>query len=176
MSLVRGVRKDMAVKITKTKKPKTVGQGVKCKDETDKVNGSTGPKGIPIESLIAYKQKNLTLKDMSKLLGCSEANIKKRLSGLGLETLETFNNVKVYEYDLIERKHINKLLDGESKKPMEDMTIAAIAGDKGRVIRGQATSIADHRVVTADLKDVLNRMSQAGILADTDSPDNVTDV
>lgn len=168
----------MAVKITKTKKPKTVGQGVKCKDETDKVNlnPQTGPKGIPIEVLIEYRRKGLTQKEIGKLLGCSDQNVKMRLAGLGLETLDTFNDNKVYEYDLIERKHINKLLDGESKKPMEDMTIAAIAGDKGRVIRGLATSIADHRVVTADLKDVLNRMRHAGILADTDSPDNVTDV
>ena len=78
-------------------------------------------------------------------------------------------------YDLVERKHLTKLVDGESKRPMEDMTVSAIAGDKGRVIRGQATDIIDHRVLTLDLNKAIEQLRQEqGI--DTIDVDNSMDI
>jgi hypothetical protein len=120
--------------------------------------GSTGPKGIPIERILALKAKKLTLGEMSKLLGCSEANIKKRLADMNIETLNDFTEQKALVYDVIESRHINKLLDGNSKRPMEDMTIAAIAGDKGRLIRGQSTSIIEVRSLQVDLNKAIDAM------------------
>jgi hypothetical protein len=58
----------------------------------------------------------------------------------------------------VESRHLNKLLDGESKRPMEDMTIAAIAGDKGRLIRGQSTSIVEHRTMQIDLNKAIDQL------------------
>ena len=72
------------------------------------------------------------------------------MNDLSLDTLADFNEHKASVYDIVERKHLNKLLDDQSKRPMEDMTVAAIAGDKGRVIRGLATEVVDHRVLQID--------------------------
>ena len=113
-------------------------------------HGSTGPKGIPIERILAYKAKNLSQADIAKLLGCTQQAVAKRMNDLSLDTLADFNEHKASVYDIVERKHLNKLLDDQSKRPMEDMTVAAIAGDKGRVIRGLATEVVDHRVLQID--------------------------
>ena len=129
-------------------------------------HGSTGPKGIPIERILAYKAKGLSLNEMAKLLDCSDDNIKKRIKDLSIETLNDFNDHKASIYDIVERKHLNKLLDDESKRPMEDMTVAAIAGDKGRVIRGLATEVVDHRVLQIDalaaVKELRRQVEEGG--------------
>jgi hypothetical protein len=121
-------------------------------------NGSTGPKGIPIEKILDCRAKGLTLVETAKLCDCSEANIVKRIKDVGLETLDQFNAQRVSIYDLVEKKHLEKVLDGESKRPMEDMTIAAIAGDKGRLIRGQSTSIVEHRTMQIDLNKAIDQL------------------
>jgi hypothetical protein len=72
----------------------------------------------------------------------------------------------------VERKHLNKLVGGESKKPMEDMTVAAIAGDKGRVIRGQVTSIVSHVNIITDLRDAQDRLRKAGGIIDIEHDDS----
>ena len=129
-------------------------------------HGSTGPKGIPIERILALKAKGLSLNDMAKLLDCSDDNIKKRIKDLSIETLNDFNDHKASIYDIVERKHLNKLLDDDSKRPMEDMTVAAIAGDKGRVIRGLATEVVDHRVLQIDalaaVKELRRQVEEGG--------------
>ena len=124
-------------------------------------NGSTGPKGIPIEKILDCRAKGLTLIETAKLCDCSEANIVKRIRDAGLETIEQFNAHRVSIYDLVEKKHLEKVLDGDSKRPIEDMTIAAIAGDKGRLIRGQATSIVETRSLTIDLSKAYEAMRQS---------------
>jgi len=138
-------------------------------------HGSTGPKNIPIEKILACRAKGLTQEETAKLVGCSIENIQKRTKDLDLDTLDDFNVHKVNMYDLVERKHLTKLVDGESKRPMEDMTVSAIAGDKGRVIRGQATDIIDHRVLTLDLNKAIEQLRQEqGI--DTIDVDNSMDI
>ena len=129
-------------------------------------HGSTGPKGIPVERILAYKAKGLTLTEMSKLLACSETNIKNRIAALNIESLPEFNEHKAAIYDIVERKHLSKLLDDQTKRPMEDMTVAAIAGDKGRVIRGLATEVVDHRVLQIDalaaVKELRRQVEEGG--------------
>lgn len=121
-------------------------------------NGSTGPKNIPIERLLACRAKGLSQAETAKLVGCSIENVQKRTKDLNLETLEDFNATKVSMYDLVERRHLQKLVDGESKRPMEDMTVSAIAGDKGRVIRGQATEIIEVRSLQVSLSAAIKAM------------------
>lgn len=125
------------------------------------VSESTGPKGIPIEKILDCRAKGLTLKETAKLCDCSETNVVKRIREAGLETIEQFNAHRVSIYDLVEKKHLEKVLDGTTKRPMEDMTIAAIAGDKGRLIRGQATSIIENRGITIDLSKAYEAMRQS---------------
>jgi len=129
-------------------------------------HGSTGPKGIPIETLLEYRAKGLTITDVSKLVGTSIENVQRRLANLSLDTLDQFNNHKAAIYDIVERKHLNKLVHEESKRPMEDMTVAAIAGDKGRVIRGLATEVVDHRVLQIDalaaVKELRRQVEEGG--------------
>ena len=120
-------------------------------------NGSTGPKGIPIETLIQYRTKGLSLNEIAKLVGSSFNNVQKRLQDLSLESLEAFNDHKASIYDVVERKHLTKLVNEDSKNPMIDMTVAAIAGDKGRLIRGQSTAIVEVRQLTVDLDRALDR-------------------
>jgi hypothetical protein len=133
-------------------------------------NGSTGPKGIPIERLIDWQAKKLTIREMAKLAECSETNVQKRLASLDLENLDTFNTHKAKMYDLVERQKLEKLINGDSTKEMADMTIAAIAGDKGRVIRGQATEIVDHRHLVIDLSAAVQRLREEQKV-DTKYPD-----
>ena len=129
-------------------------------------HGSTGPKGIPIETLLEYRAKGLTIIEVSKLVGTSIENVQRRLANLSLDTLDQFNNHKAAIYDIVERKHLNKLVHEESKRPMEDMTVAAIAGDKGRVIRGLATEVVDHRVLQIDalaaVKELRRQVEEGG--------------
>jgi predicted transcriptional regulator len=116
------------------------------------------PKNVPIEKILALKAKKLTQAEIGTLLGISQQAVCKRLADMNVETLSDFADQKALVYDIVESKHLNRLLDGESKRPMEDMTIAAIAGDKGRLIRGQSTSIIEVRSLQVDLNKAIDAM------------------
>ena len=78
-------------------------------------------------------------------------------------------------WDMVERKHLNKLLCPDDKSNVADSIIAGTAHDKGRLIRGQATEIIDHRILTLDLNKAIEQLRQEqGI--DTIDVDNSVDI
>ncbi len=143
-------------------KPKNLPENTteQTQNETTPSNpkGSTGRKGIPIEKILACRKRGLTIEETAQLCGCSTTNIVKRCQELDLETLEDFNDNKVHLWDMVERKYVNKLLDANDKSNVADSIIAGTAHDKGRLIRGQATEIIDHRVMVLDLNKAIAAM------------------
>lgn len=78
-------------------------------------------------------------------------------------------------WDMVERKHLNKLLGDDDKSSVADSIIAGTAHDKGRLIRGQATEITDHRVMVLDINKALQAM-RSGQAQDAMDVDNSVDI
>ena len=123
---------------------------------------STAPKGIDIADLIAYRKKGLTLEEIGTLTGCTKQTVSERLQEANLEGLESFREHKdiVLEH---QQREIVKSLTGAKIKDMSGLQLitgAAILQDKIQVIRGQATEIIDHRVLTLDLNKAIEQLRQ----------------
>lgn len=59
------------------------------------VKRCSGPKGIPIEQLIDLRQKGLTVTEISKIVGCTDGNVARRL----VKVADSIDNTHKY------RKH-----------------------------------------------------------------------
>ena len=79
-------------------------------------------------------------------------------------------------WDMVERKHLNKLLCPDDKSNVADSIIAGTAHDKGRLIRGQATEIHDVRVLTLDLNKAIEQLRQEQGSNTTDQNEQIIDI
>ena len=107
---------------------------------------NSAPKGIPLESIIEYKRKGLTTREIAELLGCSHSNIVQRLKDLS-EDITTLDQYKTHRADILAftgRRMVNVFLgltDAEQKEVVKrrGMVDYGILYDKERLERGQST-------------------------------------
>ena len=102
-------------------------------------------KGIPIESIIALRRKQLSMSQIAKILGCSKPNIVMRLKKIGCE-LDRLDNFKEVKADLLElelKRNIESITHTDRKKAgYRDKVISAgILIDKIQLLAGKATQI-----------------------------------
>lgn len=121
---------------------------------------NSAPKGIEIESLIAYRKKGLTLQEIATLTGCTKQTVSERLQGADLEGLEIFREHKDKTLEHKQRE-IVKSLTGEkinSMSGLQAITAAAILQDKIMALRGQASQIVDHRHMVVSLDAAIEQL------------------
>lgn len=120
--------------------------------------GGRPPAGheIPIEDILAFRSKNLSHAEIAKLIGCAPSNVTQRLQVVALESLENFRQYKDVALEHTQREILRKLSDKDiaSMSGLQKITGVAILEDKIRTIRGQATQITDHRVISARLEEI----------------------
>lgn len=117
------------------------------------------PKGIPVELILSYAQKELSNNDIAALVGCSERNVYERLRPYK-DKLKRFDKYKKYRADYFAFKG-KEFLDSFNTEDIKKMpvasrvTCAAILYDKERLERGQSTeNVAIHDIESnvADLR------------------------
>ena len=121
---------------------------------------------IPIERLIEYRRKGLTMKEIGLLCECSEANVSKRLKHVDMDGLDVFSKHKAEVFESKQRELINVLTPDKLNNMSASQAIvgAAILQDKIQTMRGNATEIIDHRVITASLEEITKRMRDQGMI------------
>ena len=117
---------------------------------------NSAPKNIPIESIIDYRTKGLTTREIAELLGCSHSNIVQRLQGISndIDTLSIFKQHKADIVTLLTKKQISayfSLTDEEQKELIKRRGLVdyGIAYDKMRLELGESTQNVD---VHADIQ------------------------
>jgi len=115
-------------------------------------------KNIPIENIIEYAQKGLSLPEIAKLLGCSKQNVQQRLEAVGFnkEDLENFKNHRGDVLAFIQSKLLNSIDDETIKgmNPYQRIVGTGILFDKERLETGRSTQIIDTFELTARLEDL----------------------
>ena len=101
-------------------------------------------KDIPIQSVIEYRNKGLSLGEIAKLTGCSKQNIHQRLESVGYdkENLEYFKKHRGDVFAFIQSRLLNSI-DDETIKGMnayQRIIGASIMYDKERLETGKSTA------------------------------------
>ena len=106
-------------------------------------------KKIPIETIIALHDKDLTHEQISKLTGCSPSNITQRLHREGITTLKNHTAKKDKIFEWLQRKILQTIsLEDIQKAPFGTrLTAIAILQDKIMAIRGELPSVVVPMVV-----------------------------
>ena len=114
-------------------------------------------KDIPINKIIEYKSKGLSLRDIGKLLGCTHQNIAFRLQAITeeMEGLEAFKTHKADTLAVIQSRLLNSLTDDELKKthPYQRVGMFGILHDKEKNERGIAQAIIGYTDLDRELQD-----------------------
>jgi len=110
-------------------------------DKPTKIN--VAPKQIPIELLISYQQKKLSAVDIGRIVGCSDSNVRQRLSEAGYPIIKA-KHFKEHEATIInlKRKEILESISETDKKKaslMQKVTSYGILFDKQRVLEDKST-------------------------------------
>jgi hypothetical protein len=131
---------------------------------------SSAPKNIPIEDIIHYQSKGLTTSEIANLVKCSEQNVRARLQEANLQSLDRFRDHKDTVFEHKQREILNHLAgtDIKAMSGLQKITGAAILQDKIMALRGQASTIIEHRSIIADLRDAQDRLRKAGGIIDID--------
>ena len=116
-------------------------------------------KGIPIEDMLELRRKDLTLKQISVILGCSEANVHKRLKGFAPVQVK-IDRYKRHRADLLT---LTQATIHDSITPdviaeaslLQRTTAMGIMYDKERLERGQSTSNVD---IHTDIRNSIERV------------------
>jgi hypothetical protein len=134
--------------------------------EPRKTKPDTRQKYIPIEDIIAYRQKNLTHAEISALVGCSPANVTQRLQQADIQGLENYKQYKDVAFESLQRDiSKNITLRDIQKAPLQSKILAmGVLQDKIQALRGQATDIIQVNQVTATLSEITTKMRNAGII------------
>ena len=101
------------------------------------------PKDIPIESIIEYKKKGMSTREIGKLVGCTHSNVVKRLQSIS-EDIDTLDSYKLHRADILAfngRKLLNHITEEKLQKaPVGTLVLAACQlYDKERLERGEST-------------------------------------
>jgi len=100
-------------------------------------------KNIPIEAIIELRQKNLTVNQIAKILGCDHSNIVRRLQSISNE-IDLTHSYKKNRADILafhQRRIIQSITPADLKKAgLRDKIISAgVLYDKERLETGQST-------------------------------------
>ena len=103
-----------------------------------------GPKDIPIESIIEYRLKGLSTRDIAALVGCSHVNVVKRLQR-HCDDVDLLPMHKKHRADILTlsgKKLLQSVTDGTIKEMsgLQRITAYGILYDKERLERGQSTA------------------------------------
>lgn len=120
----------------------------------------TAPKGIPIETILELRNKNLTLEQIGKIVGCTKQTVSQRLKDYE-PTFQKIEHLKKHRADILTLKQgeiLNALTEDEIKKasPQVKGMLFGILYDKERLERGQSTeniSVFSRVVEAADSDD-----------------------
>lgn len=129
----------------------------------DNLPVSTAPKGIPIETLIEYRKKGLSLTEIATLTGITKQTVSERLKDIDLEGLEIYNNHKDKVFEHKQREIANSLTGSKinNMSALQAITGMAILQDKIMVMRGQANNITENRNISIDLSKAYEAMRQS---------------
>lgn len=120
-------------------------------------------KNIPIETLIALKNKGLTLEQIATLAKCSKQNVHQRLEAVGYnkQDLENFKESRADVFAFLQSKLINSIEHAEIKKlnPYQRIVGASILYDKERLELGKSTGRIDIHCVINQIES-LTRQEQ----------------
>ena len=118
-----------------------------------------GSKGIPLEDILELRRKDLTLKQISVILGCSESNVHKRLKGFAPIRVK-IDRYKRHRADLLALTQANihnsitpSVINDASL--LQRTTALAVMYDKERLERGQSTSNVD---IHTDIRNSIERV------------------
>ena len=101
------------------------------------------PKGIPIESIIEYRSKGLSTREIAALTNCTHSNIVQRLQRIA-EDIDTLPHYKSHRADILAingRRILNSITDEDIKKAPAGQRVMmyGILYDKERLERGEST-------------------------------------
>lgn len=104
----------------------------------------TAPKGIPLESILELRNKNLTLEQIGKIVGCTKQTVSQRLKEYQ-PTFEKIEHLKKNRADVLTLKQseiLNSLTLSEIQKasPQVKGMLFGILYDKERLERGQSSN------------------------------------
>ena len=122
------------------------------------------PKKIPIETIIAYRRKGLSINDIATIVGCSKQNVWERLQTVGYDDvdLDSFNNSRADILAFVQSKLINSLDSDAIKEmqPYQRVVATGILYDKERLERGKSTSNINVVEVTGTIADLQAQASK----------------
>jgi predicted transcriptional regulator len=141
---------------------------------TKNLPANTAPKYIPIEDILEYHKRGLTQRDIATLLGITQQSVQERLKNANVEGLSRFQDHKDKVFEHKQREIIDSLSGSDIKdmSGLQKITGAAILQDKIMALRGQASTIIEHRSIIADLRDAQDRLRKAGVVIDIEHNDS----
>jgi len=130
---------------------------------TDPQNSAT--KSIPIESIIEYRKKGLTTREIATLLNCSHPNIVQRLQTVTAD-VDSLDSYKIHRADILALNG-RRLLSHVTDEKLQKASAYQLAGmygilyDKERLERGQTTAnvgYADYTRSVAEMDKEISRL------------------
>jgi len=128
-------------------------------EDTTKPNptGSTGPKNIPLATIIKYRKQGLKYDEIGQLVGCSKSNISERLSPLmdNIDALPAYKEHRADIIDIVQQQILNNMTESKLEK-MSAYQLSGMYGlfyDKGRLESDKSTqNIATTMQLVRDLR------------------------
>lgn len=120
-------------------------------------------KNIPIQTIIAYKNRGLGYSEIAKLTGCSRQNVEQRLSTIeySKEDLENFKNHRKDVFAFLQSKLLNSIDEGEIKElnPLQRIIGAGILFDKEEKLP-KSTERIDTFALTVNIEELERRKQE----------------
>jgi hypothetical protein len=103
----------------------------------------TGPKDIPLETILYYRSKNLNYAEIARQVGCDKSNISRRLAEFDpeIQSTEHYTGVRKFIFNNLERKLLAGITDDKINKSglKDNATALGIVFDKRRLEEGLST-------------------------------------
>jgi transcriptional regulator with XRE-family HTH domain len=124
---------------------------------------SSAPKYIPLEKLIEYRKKGLTLEEIGTLTGITKQSVSERLQSADLEGLAVFAEHKADVIEQKQRELVHSLTCDDHKKMsgLQKIIGLKVQEETIRLMRGQPTDIHETRNITIDLSKAYEAMRQS---------------
>lgn len=124
---------------------------------------SRAPKGIPIESILELRDKNLTQEQIAKILGCTKQTVNQRLKAYNpiFNQIESFKKHRGDALSYTQARILNSLTPADIKNAslLQRTTAFGILYDKERLERGQSTENLSIRSMTQSLSKDIDEIS-----------------
>lgn len=117
-------------------------------------------RNIPIQTIIAYRNRGLSYGEIAKLTGCSRQNVQQRLETVeySKEDLENFKNHRKDVFAFLQSRLLNSIDTKEIKElnPLQRIIGAGILFDKEEKLQGSTERI-DTFALTANIEELERR-------------------